>query len=179
NIVKGHYSIMQPTIRPLFDSKQFQEALLAWTENETSYYDYLKNFWSTSILSGKTWNKAVHDGLFVTEVSSTNTTNLNVTEAAIALTQSQPSNGFELILYTKVGMGDGQQEFYAWLQEFTYPIYRVSWDNYSKMNRVEAEELGVKNRNVANGALDGHYITNEVGRTKLENVPVIIQPGQA
>src|SRR5690606_40522766 len=79
----------------LFDSRQFQEALLAWTENETSYYDYLKNFWSTSILSGKTWNKAVHDGLFVTEVSSTNTANLNVTEAAIALTQSQPSNGFE------------------------------------------------------------------------------------
>ncbi len=26
-IAKGHYAIMQPTIRPLFDSKQFQEAL--------------------------------------------------------------------------------------------------------------------------------------------------------
>jgi MoCo/4Fe-4S cofactor protein with predicted Tat translocation signal len=179
NIVKGHYSIMQPTIRPLFDSKQFQEALLAWTENGTSYYDYLKNFWSTSILSGKTWNKAVHDGLFVTEVSSTNTANLNVTEAAIALTQSQPSNGFELILYTKVGMGDGQQANNPWLQEFPDPITRVSWDNYATMNRVDAEELGVKNRNVANGALDGHYITIEVGGTKLENVPVIIQPGQA
>ncbi len=179
NIVKGHYSIMQPTIRPLFDSKQFQEALLAWTENETSYYDYLKNFWSTSILSGKTWNKAVHDGLFVTEVSSTNTANLNVTEAAIALTQSQPSNGFELILYTKVGMGDGQQANNPWLQEFPDPITRVSWDNYATMNRVDAEELGVKNRNVANGALDGHYITIEVGGTILESVPVIIQPGQA
>jgi MoCo/4Fe-4S cofactor protein with predicted Tat translocation signal len=179
NIVKGHYSIMQPTIRPLFDSKQFQEALLAWTENETSYYDYLKNFWTTSVLSGKTWNKAVHDGLFVSEVSSINTANLNVTEAAIALTQSQPVNGFELILYTKVGMGDGQQANNPWLQEFPDPITRVSWDNYATMNRVDAEELGIKNRNVANGGLDGNYITIEVGGTKLENVPVIIQPGQA
>ena len=179
NIVKGHYSIMQPTIRPLFDSRQFQEALLAWTENETSYYDYLKNFWTTSVLSGKTWNKAVHDGLFVSEVSSTNSANLNVTEAAIALTQSQPSNGFELILYTKTGMGDGQQANNPWLQEFPDPITRVSWDNYATMNRVDAEELGIKNRNVANGGLDGNYITIEVGGTKLENVPVIIQPGQA
>jgi len=179
NIVKGHYSITQPTIRPLFDSKQFQEALLAWTDNDISYYDYLKNFWTTSILSGKTWNKAVHDGLYVTEVTSTNTPNLNVTEAAIALTQAQPSNGFELILYTKVGMGDGQQANNPWLQEFPDPITRVSWDNYATMNRVDAEELGVKNRNVANGALDGNYITIEVGGTKLENVPVIIQPGQA
>src|SRR5690606_25066254 len=98
---------------------------------------------------------------------------------AIALTQSQPSNGFELILYTKVGMGDGQQANNPWLQEFPDPITRVSWDNYATMNRVDAEQLGVKNRNVANGALDGHYITIEVGRTKLENVTVIIQPGQA
>ena len=28
---KGHFSLMQPTIRPLFDTRQFQDALLKWT----------------------------------------------------------------------------------------------------------------------------------------------------
>lgn len=180
NIVKGHYSIIQPTIRPLFDSKQLQEALLSWTDNETSYYDYLKNFWATSVLSGKTWNQAVHDGIFVLENTSSNSGNVSdATQAVTSLLKPEQSGEFDIILYTKVGMGDGQQANNPWLQEFPDPITRVSWDNYATMNRIDAENLGVKNRNVANGGLDGNYITIEVGGTKLENVPVIIQPGQA
>lgn len=180
NIEKGHYSIMQPTIRPLFDSKQFQEALLSWAGNDVSYYDYLKAYWNTSILSGKTWNQAVHDGLFVSESTSTNSGSLSDATAAVsALLKTQPSADFELVLYTKTGMGDGQQANNPWLQEFPDPITRVSWDNYATMNRVDAEELGVKNYNVANGGLNGSYVTIEVNGTKLENVPVIIQPGQA
>ena len=181
NIVKGHYSIMQPTIRPLFDSKQLQEALLSWTDNETSYYDYLKNFWTTSVLSGKTWNQAVHDGIFTLPVVKEDIARgvADVSEAVSSLLKSEQSGDFDVILYTKIGMGDGQQANNPWLQEFPDPITRVSWDNYATMNRIDAENLGVKNRNVANGGLDGHYITLEVGGTKLENVPVIIQPGQA
>jgi len=181
NIVKGHYSIIQPTIRPLFDSKQLQEALLSWTDNEISYYDYLKDFWTTHILSGKTWNKAVHDGIYVSEEEiSKNIPNAINTSIAISnLTKSDISEKMDLILYTKIGMGDGQQANNPWLQEFPDPITRVSWDNYVTMNRIDAENLGIKNRNVANGGLDGHYISIEMDGTKLENVPVIIQPGQA
>jgi len=181
NIVKGHYSIMQPTIRPLFDSKQLQEALLSWTDNEISYYDYLKNFWTTSILSGKTWNKAVHDGIYVSgEETSKNIPNEINTRVAISnLTKNDTSEKFDLILYTKIGIGDGQQANNPWLQEFPDPITRVSWDNYATMNRIDAQNLGVKNRNVANGGLDGHYISIEIDGVKLDNIPVIIQPGQA
>jgi len=181
NIVKGHYSVMQPTIRPLFDSKQLQEALLSWTDNSISYYDYLKNFWTTSILSGKTWNKAVHDGIYLSEkqTSKNNPNTINTNVAIANLSKRDTSEKFDLILYTKIGMGDGQQANNPWLQEFPDPITRVSWDNYATMNRIDAENLGVKNRNVANGGLDGHYISIEIDGTKLENIPVIIQPGQA
>jgi len=181
NIVKRHYSLMQPTIRPLFDSKQLQDALLSWTDNEISYYDYLKDFWTTSILSGKTWNKAVHDGIYVSEeeVTKNNPNEINTRVAISNLTKSDTSEKFDLVLYTKIGMGDGQQANNPWLQEFPDPITRVSWDNYATMNRIDAENLGVKNRNVANGGLDGHYIAIEMDGTKLENIPVIIQPGQA
>ena len=38
-MTKGHNGLMQPTIRPLFDTRQFQEVLLKWTGND-SYYKY-------------------------------------------------------------------------------------------------------------------------------------------
>jgi len=181
SIVKGCYSVIQPTIRPLFDSKQLQEALLSWTDNEVSYYDYLKDYWTNSILQGKTWNQAVHDGIFVSEnTSSTNVGSVaNATEAVTELLKPTQTGDFDIILYTKIGMGDGQQANNPWLQEFPDPVTRVSWDNYATMNRIDAENLGVKNRNVANGGLDGNYITIDVDGVKLENIPVIIQPGQA
>jgi hypothetical protein len=55
--------------------------------------------------------------------------------AASTLAQAKPAQGFELILYTKTGMGDGQQANNPWLQEFPDPITRVSWDNYVTVSK--------------------------------------------
>ena len=55
--------------------------------------------------------------------------------AANALAQSKSAAGFELVLYTKTGMGDGQQANNPWLQEFPDPITRVSWDNYVTVSK--------------------------------------------
>ncbi len=177
-ISKGNYSIMQPTIRPLFDSRQFQEALLLWSDNSTSYYDYLKAVGS-SIATGTTWNKLVHDGVYSTPVTAVSGGNADFAKAASDLAQAKKQDGFELLLYTKTGMGDGQQANNPWLQEFPDPITRVSWDNYVTVSRADAEKLGLENYNVANGGLNGSYVSIEVNGVKLDKVPVIIQPGQA
>src|SRR5690606_13614004 len=76
-------------------------------------------------------------------------------------------------------MDDGQQANNPWLQEFPDPITRTSWDNYLTVSKADAEKLGLKNVNVANGALNGSYAEVTVNGTTLKNVPVIIQPGQA
>lgn len=179
-IVKGHYSITQPTIRPLFDTKQFQDALLTWTGNPASYYDFLKAHGTSVIAGGATWNKLVHDGFYVTPVTAVaGGANADFASAATTLAQAKNAGGLELVLYTKTGMGDGQQANNPWLQEFPDPITRVSWDNYVTVSKKDAEKLGLVNYNVANGGLNGSYSTIEVGGAKLENVPVIIQPGQA
>ncbi len=59
----GEYSITQPTIRPLFDTRQMEDCLLTWSGNSQSYYKYLTNNWSTGILGGSEWSKALHDGV--------------------------------------------------------------------------------------------------------------------
>jgi molybdopterin-containing oxidoreductase family iron-sulfur binding subunit len=187
----GHYSMMQPTIRPLFDTKQFQEVLLAWNGNSSSYRDYLKSVWTADILNGASFNKAVQDGFFVSTSSATEadvvTSIENTTEesempngnAARALARSSKSGGMELTLYTKTGMGDGQQANNPWLQEFPDPISRTTWDNYLTVSRADAEQLGLVNENVANGGLNGSYAKVTVNGATIENVPVLIQPGQA
>jgi molybdopterin-containing oxidoreductase family iron-sulfur binding subunit len=178
-IIKGTYGLTQQTIRPLFNTRQLQDNLLVWNGNAKTYYEYLKESW-TGVLVGKTWNQAVHDGIFVSATVSSNVaTGADFSAAASALAQAKSSGELELNLYTKTGMGDGQQANNPWLQEFPDPITRASWDNYLTISKADAEKYGVENHNVANGGLNGSYVTVTVGGTKLERVPVIIQPGQA
>ncbi|ALJ05975.1 quinol:cytochrome C oxidoreductase [Pseudalgibacter alginicilyticus] len=242
-IKKGHYGLTQPTIRPLFDTRQFQEVLLKWNGNDLSFHDYIKDNWNSNILGGNSFNQALHDGGFVygtsigalnggsTQTITTTTTELKdkkkrtfvggiihdvavgvgikdedkdqfVTStssnsistskfnevsgmsvksgvaAASALASSAKSEGLELTLYTKVGMGDGQQANNPWLQEFPDPITRTSWDNYLTISRADANALGLMNKHVANGALNGSYANVTVNGTTI-TVPVMIQPGQA
>ena len=188
-IKTGHYSLMQPAIRPLFDTMQLQDALLKWTGNDKSYNDYIKSIWAKDILNGASFNKALHDGVFVTKhtqiddfKSEDDAANeneiLSKGDAAKALVLNAKSKGFELTLYTKGGMGDGQQANNPWLQEFPDPITRTSWDNYLTVSKADAESIGLINRHVANGALNGSY-ANVTVNGKTIKVPVIIQPGQA
>jgi len=177
-LTKGTYSLAQPTIRPLFNTKQFQEALMSWNGISGSYYDYIKSN-AASYTGGSTWNKVLHDGLIVSGNTAIASGTADYNAAASALAQSKAAGDFELVLYTKTGMGDGQQANNPWLQEFPDPITRVSWDNYVTISQADAKKLGLENKIVANGGLNGSYATLTVDGTKLEKVPVIVQPGQA
>ncbi|MEM9142290.1 MAG: TAT-variant-translocated molybdopterin oxidoreductase [Bacteroidota bacterium] len=203
---KGHYSLAQPTIRELFDTRQLQTALLAWMGSDKTYYEYIKETWDTSILQGARWDKAVQDGVFsaVTvpgegdpspdgmarqmgdamvsdneEDTTSGTSIIPIASAVRSLVNSTSGGALELTLYPKIGMGDGKLANNPWLQEFPDPITRVSWDNYVTVSKADAERLELENYHVANGALDGSYAKLTVDGVSLDKVPVIIQPGQA
>ena len=193
---KGHFSLMQPTIKELFDTQQFQTAALRWLGNEQSYYDYIRETWETQILNGSPWNQALHDGVFamtdspaeetITEDSESagdspteDQSSLSPITSAVQQLASSQEDALELTLYSKVGMGDGKQAGNPWLQEFPDPISRVSWDNYVTVSRSDASNWGLINENVADGGLDGSHVNLTVGDVTLEKIPVIIQPGQA
>jgi MoCo/4Fe-4S cofactor protein with predicted Tat translocation signal len=179
SLTKGTYSLTQPTIRPLFDTKQFQDVLMSLNGISGTYYDYIKAN-SSSIVSGATWNKILHDGVYVGAAQSVSGGAADFSAAASALANSKAVAGYELVLYTKTGMGDGQQANNPWLQEFPDPITRVSWDNYVTVSNADAKALSMSNEIVANGGLNGSYATiTTADGLKLENVPVIVQPGQA
>ncbi|MDR7369240.1 TAT-variant-translocated molybdopterin oxidoreductase [Flavobacterium aquidurense] len=178
-ITKGTYSLTQPTIRPIFNTKQFQDVLLSLNGVPGNFYDYLKAS-SAGIIAGSSWNKVLHDGVFVIGSTALSAGSVDYAAAASAVSKSRSAGNFELVLYTKTGMGDGQQANNPWLQEFPDPITRVSWDNYVTVSNADAKKLGLTNEIVANGGLNGSYATiTTADGAKLENVPVIVQPGQA
>jgi molybdopterin-containing oxidoreductase family iron-sulfur binding subunit len=178
-ITKGTYSLTQPTIRPIFNTKQFQDVLLSLNGVSGNFYDYLKVN-SAGIIAGSSWNKVLHDGIFVIGSSALVAGSFDYSAAANAVSKSRSTGDFELVLYTKTGMGDGQHANNPWLQEFPDPITRVSWDNYVTVSNADAKKLGLTNEIVANGGLNGSYATiTTADGSKLENVPVIVQPGQA
>ena len=180
---KGTFSLMQPTIRPLFNTQQFQECLVRWTQSGSSYYDFLKDFWSNNILeSGNHWNQALHDGVITSKAKVKTDADTSIGEVLISkkiINTKKSSGNLELTLYTKTGLGDGQQANNPWLQELPDPITRTTWDNYITISATDATRLGIENNNVANGALNGSYVNLFMGEIVINKVPVLIQPGQA
>ena len=166
----GEYSLKQPTIAPLFDSRQFEESLLVWT-NRSDYYNYLKNFWKNKNVN---WDKALHDGYFNLEENITLKTN----SFKGKLISKKANEGLELVVYEKIGVGDGTQANNPWLQEFPDPITRTCWDNYITISPRTAKKLNLKNWNVSNGALNGDLVDLTAKNINLKSLPILIQPGQ-
>ena len=174
----NHFGLTQPTIRPLFDTKQFQDVLLYWLGKDMSYRDKLRSYWEKNILNGMSWNKTLHDGFYVSDsISNGKRYNDSVADAIRSLS-SVKQEGYSLHLYTKTGLGDGQQANNPWLQELPDPITRVTWDKYLTISKSDAAALGLWNETQSDGSLNGGYANITVGSSTIK-VPVLIQPGQA
>ena len=186
----GHYGLMQPCIRPLFNTKQWQDCFLQWIGHKESYYDFIKAHWENHILKGFSWEQALHDGTFVDNEkrfdfeqqeeerlslfrTKESFTNISISQLLISQTESP----FELSLYTSTALGDGQQANNPWLQELPDPIHRTTWDNFLTMHPTDAQTLGIENWHTADGALDGHQAKIS-GNDKSIIAPVLITPAQ-
>ena len=168
----GVYSLMQPTITPLFNTRQFQESLLSWM-NKSDYQAFQKNYWMSK---GVDWNKSLHDGYFNLNESPIKVKRFTDNSTSVA---KKNNESIELEIYETVALGDGRQANNPWLQELPDPITRACWDNYLTISASTADKLGLSNWNVANGAMNGSVVNITDGENILENVPVMITPGQA
>jgi molybdopterin-containing oxidoreductase family iron-sulfur binding subunit len=45
----GRLSLFQPTIRPLYQTRAFEDSLLRWSDRQQRFYDYLRHHWQTKI----------------------------------------------------------------------------------------------------------------------------------
>ncbi|WP_207426562.1 TAT-variant-translocated molybdopterin oxidoreductase [Pedobacter sp. SYSU D00535] len=69
NPVAGYYTIVQPTINPVYNTRQAEQSLLIWSDNPVkNYYQYVKNNWERTILPsvGMSWKELLQKGVATT-----------------------------------------------------------------------------------------------------------------
>lgn len=168
--IQGFYSFTQPTIRPIFDTRQFQESLLNWMDVDQSFSDYLEKNWQTNFFPkqnaftnfDKFWFKCKKDGVYYIAAKEQSQPAFK----AGKLEAGKPKAGtLEVALYENIAMGSGRYTNNPWLQEMPDPITTATWDNYVTVSPAFAKAQGLKQEDVVkiNGELE---------------LPVLIQPGQ-
>ncbi len=145
NPKRGHYGLIQPTIAPLFDTRQTEESLLTWSDApglnksaEQPYFDYLKAHWQEAIFSQQTafasfqsfWDNALHDGILEFPVAAETPACGGDANAAAAKVTKVGSSELEIAFYEPVNIGAGQYANNPWLQEMPDPVTRCVWGNY-------------------------------------------------
>ncbi|HEX6427724.1 MAG TPA: 4Fe-4S dicluster domain-containing protein, partial [Niastella sp.] len=179
----GHVSLIQPTINPLFDSRPFEESLLKWAGNTTKWDVYLKNYWIAKLGSQSTFDKALQDGVIETPAAEAGAAFNGgpVAQAISAANAMKKASKYEVVIYQKVGVGDGKQANNPWLLELPDPITRVSWDNYAVVSPLFAKDYGIDLGD--RGSADKYEVTTAKPvikvkvRGKSVELPIIVIPG--
>ncbi|HSC54769.1 MAG TPA: TAT-variant-translocated molybdopterin oxidoreductase [Phnomibacter sp.] len=181
----GYISFIQPTISPLFKTRQFQDSLLKWSGNTSDYVTYLKAFWMTKLGSQEVWDKALRDGVVSPAALPVATAAFNsgvVAAAVTAATAAKKGGAWEVELYQKTAIGSGSQANNPWLQEAPDPITKATWDNYAMISAAAAKELlGIDLTD--NGDADSYEVNPKKPVIKIKangkeiDLAVIIVPG--
>lgn len=183
----GYISMMQPTINPLFKTRPFETSLLKWSGGAVGdYEEYFKNYW-TGKLGGSSTNyqKALQDGFIeMTATAPGASYNSGKLAEAAGKIGAGKTNVTELVLYQKVGMGNGSQANNPWLQELPDPISKVTWDNYAMISPAMAKSLvGLDVMNKEYGKQSNYEVHPEKPVIKVTangqslSLPVIVLPG--
>ena len=182
----GYFSLMQPTIYPLFKTRQWQDSLLKWSGSATDFVTLVKTTWVTKLGSETAWDKALQDGVInpVTEpLASAAVFNAAAVAGAVAGVSSAKKGGnIELLLYQKVSIGSGHGASNPWLQEMPDPVTKATWDNYLIVSPALAKSLlNIDLRNM--GQADAYEVHPEkqvvsiTANGKTISLPVLIIPG--
>ncbi|MEP7236770.1 MAG: TAT-variant-translocated molybdopterin oxidoreductase [Ferruginibacter sp.] len=186
----GYFSLIQPTINPLFKTRAFQTSLIKWSSAAGSmindYETYLKTYWNAKLGSIDLWEKALQDGVVEPATmpaggGSFNGAKLGEAAAAIAATKG---GAVEIVLYQKVSIGNGSQANNPWLQELPDPVTKVTWDNYAMMSPAMAKSLlGLDVMNQEGGKQSDYEVHPEKPVVKITvngksvELPAIVIPG--
>ncbi len=182
----GHYSFIQPTIFPLFKTRQWQDSLLKWSGSAVDYLAFLKTYWSAKVGGESGWDKALQDGVINPAATGALTgASFNagsVAAATAAVSAAKKGGKLELVLYEKIGIGAGQGASNPWLQEMPDPITRATWDNYVIVSPALARTLLGIDLNIG-GEADAYEVNPPKKVVKVTvngksvELPALIIPG--
>ena len=186
---KNFFSLTQPTINKLFNTRASQESLLRWIDQDIDYYNYIQQYWKDHLFplqNGQDnpylefrsfWNKSLQDGVF--EVPSSPESeiqfmlnSIDIQEAIYSIANEEKTiiGDIEVQLCENLAIGNGKHANNPWLQEMPDPISKVCWDNYASISMADALKYELEN---------GDTFVLLSSSNKSIEMPTLIQPGQA
>lgn len=169
----GYYSLGQPAIRPIFNTRAAQSSLLKWLGKDTNYRAYVQAYWENNLMAmsdnlmfSSFWNKKLQDGIFESGRKEEALSAFDES-AAIAVqraVKTGDASQISLVVYPNVAVGTGKHANNPWLQELPDPVSKACWDNYIAISPKLAKELKLKDHDTVNVAGIG-------------SLPILLQPG--
>jgi molybdopterin-containing oxidoreductase family iron-sulfur binding subunit len=190
--VAGSFSLAQPTIAPLFDTRAAQDSLLVWLGRGPGFYGYVREAWRRDRFPlqaryqsfDEFWDHSLHDGVFEAPRSAPATPRsperlaLDVDRWRTAASEiargsrdaaNRAATEHELHLYETVALGDGRHANNPWLQELPDPVSKITWGNFVALSAAAAGRLGVESGDVLRVSSGDHVV----------ELPAFVQPGQS
>lgn len=176
----GVYSLQQPVISPIFDTRQKEAILLNWINETTAfshdlYHSFLINSFNEQVYFKKSpfadarsfWLSALHDGVVIVDEPIKQHKKINASSLLNHI--DFKNSGFTLHLTNNYYIGDGRFANNGWLQELPHPITKIAWDNYAAISPSTAKKVGVENNDLVEVNVNG----------KLLTLPAFVQPGMS
>ncbi len=146
----GTHSIVQPLIRPLYNSKTASQILAVLLDEGSAVSDYdivragfdAKN----GVLAEAKWRKALSVG--VVEDSAFPAKSVSLRGSFPEEAPLPSAEGLELHFRLDPNIGDGRHASNGWLQELPKPLTRLTWDNALHIHPTTAKERELEQEDV-------------------------------
>jgi molybdopterin-containing oxidoreductase family iron-sulfur binding subunit len=175
----GYFSLMQPGIAPIFKTRAFQDNLMAWAGNTTTYAQFWNQYWLTKMGSQTAFDIALQEGIIepTGDMPIGGATFIGNVANAVTSIKKPISGGKEVLVYEKIAIGRGAgYSNNPWLQEMPDPMTKATWDNYALVSPKTAADLGAELTSINEVDAKKHVVKLTVNGVIME-LPLVVMPG--
>ena len=179
---RGVYSFLQPTINPLFDTRQAGQSFLTWagsdlldTKAQQPYYEFVKANWMDCLGGQAAFEAVLESGVYTAKEPALEVS-YNGDNSSLGRGITKPGNSeYEISFLESIGVGNGVYSNNPWLMEMPDPVTRCSWGNYLQ---VPIHFDGVNDFTSIKGIHeDGAILNVAIGGGEEQALPVFRQFG--
>jgi molybdopterin-containing oxidoreductase family iron-sulfur binding subunit len=170
----GTASLIQPTIRPLYEGRTLGEILsLLLDEDARDGMAIVKSYWqgtTDAAAYAPVWSKALTDGFLPNSAARARTATPKASPANT--TPSAPAanpDTLTVLFRPDANLREGSHAANAWLQELPRPLTKIVWGNVVAVSPALAQRLSLTNGDLVEVAVEGARVEGAAW----------IQPGQA
>jgi MoCo/4Fe-4S cofactor protein with predicted Tat translocation signal len=163
----GRATIIQPVVRPMYDSRSIHEILAALTTEEApSGRELVRPTWAAQIRDDGAWANALKAGVVEMPAVAAQAT------PAAAVAPSPPAlprdGEVEIVIRPDPTIRDGTFANNGWLQELPKPLFKTTWENVIAVSPALAARMRVDSGDLLQVQTGGRALTG----------PAWVLPGQ-